>query len=47
MVVESLPSFQGRLMPHGIEKRETRKMKTEVYRESGRCFWSIFDSSIM
>ncbi|CDY57360.1 BnaC08g48670D [Brassica napus] len=21
MVVESLPSFQGRLMPHGIEKR--------------------------
>ncbi|CAN6896943.1 unnamed protein product [Brassica oleracea] len=26
-------------MPHGIEKRETRKMKTEVYRESGRCFW--------
>lgn len=32
---------------HGIEKREARKMKTEVYRESGRCFWSIFDSSIM
>ncbi|CAG7865047.1 unnamed protein product [Brassica rapa] len=24
---------------HGIEKREARKMKTEVYRESGRCFW--------